>query len=37
MTVGRVVPILSVSDLDAAVAAYRRILGLREVMNNAGS
>ena len=34
MTVGRVVPILSVSDLDAAVAAYRRILGLREVMNH---
>jgi len=34
MSVGRVVPILSVSDLDAAVAAYRRILGLREVMNH---
>jgi catechol 2,3-dioxygenase-like lactoylglutathione lyase family enzyme len=34
MTVRRVMPILTVSDLDAAVVAYRRILGLREVMNH---
>jgi catechol 2,3-dioxygenase-like lactoylglutathione lyase family enzyme len=34
MTVGRVVPIMTVSDLDASRDAYTRILGLREVMNN---
>jgi catechol 2,3-dioxygenase-like lactoylglutathione lyase family enzyme len=34
MTVRRVVPILTVSELDAAVVAYKRILGLREVMNH---
>ena len=33
MTVRRVMPILTVSDLDAAREAYVRILGLREVMN----
>jgi catechol 2,3-dioxygenase-like lactoylglutathione lyase family enzyme len=33
MTVRRVMPILTVSDLDAAVDAYVRIIGLREVMN----
>ena len=34
MTVRRVMPILTVSELDAAVVAYKRILGLREVMNH---
>jgi catechol 2,3-dioxygenase-like lactoylglutathione lyase family enzyme len=34
MTVRRVMPILTVSDIDAAVVTYRRILGLREVMNH---
>jgi catechol 2,3-dioxygenase-like lactoylglutathione lyase family enzyme len=34
MTVGRVVPIISVTDLDAARDAYVRTLGLREVMNH---
>ena len=34
MTVSRVVPILTASDLDTAVVAYKRILGLREVMNH---
>jgi catechol 2,3-dioxygenase-like lactoylglutathione lyase family enzyme len=34
MTVRRVMPILTVSDLDAAREAYVRILGLREVMNH---
>lgn len=34
MTVRRLMPILTVSDLDAAVVAYRRVLGLREVMNH---
>ncbi len=34
MTVRRVVPILTVSELDAAVVVYKRILGLREVMNH---
>jgi catechol 2,3-dioxygenase-like lactoylglutathione lyase family enzyme len=33
MTVVRVMPILTVSDLEAARDAYVRILGLREVMN----
>jgi catechol 2,3-dioxygenase-like lactoylglutathione lyase family enzyme len=33
MTVRRVLPILTVSDLDAARQAYVRILGLREVMD----
>ncbi|MFI2840160.1 VOC family protein [Mycolicibacterium sp. PDY-3] len=34
MTVGRVVPILTVSDIDAARAAYIATLGLTEVMNH---
>jgi catechol 2,3-dioxygenase-like lactoylglutathione lyase family enzyme len=34
MTVGRVVPIITVSDLNAARDAYVRLLGLREVMNH---
>lgn len=34
MTVGRVVPILTVADLEAARDAYSRTLGLREVMNH---
>jgi catechol 2,3-dioxygenase-like lactoylglutathione lyase family enzyme len=34
MTVLRVMPILTVPELDAAVVAYKRILGLREVMNH---
>jgi catechol 2,3-dioxygenase-like lactoylglutathione lyase family enzyme len=33
MTVRRVMPILTVPDLDAARDIYVRILGLREVMN----
>lgn len=33
MTVRRVMPILSVPDLEAAREAYVRVLGLREVMN----
>jgi catechol 2,3-dioxygenase-like lactoylglutathione lyase family enzyme len=33
MTVRRVMPILTVSDLEASRDAYVRILGLREVMN----
>jgi uncharacterized glyoxalase superfamily protein PhnB len=33
MTVLRVMPILTVPELDAAVVAYKRIFGLREVMN----
>ena len=34
MTVRRVMPVLTVPELDAAVVAYKRILGLREVMNH---
>ncbi|AHC27285.1 MULTISPECIES: VOC family protein [Mycobacteriaceae] len=34
MTVGRVVPILTVPDVDAARAAYIATLGLTEVMNH---
>jgi catechol 2,3-dioxygenase-like lactoylglutathione lyase family enzyme len=34
MTVRRVMPVLTVSELDATVVAYKRILGLREVMNH---
>jgi catechol 2,3-dioxygenase-like lactoylglutathione lyase family enzyme len=34
MTVGRVVPIITVADLAAARDAYVRTLGLREVMNH---
>ncbi len=34
MTVRRVMPILTVSDLEASRDAYVRILGLREVMNH---
>jgi len=34
MTVRRVVPIITVTDLDAARDGYVRILGLREVMNH---
>ena len=34
MTVGRVVPIITVADLEASRDAYVRILGLREVMNH---
>jgi predicted enzyme related to lactoylglutathione lyase len=34
MTVLRVVPVLTVTDLDAAVAEHTRILGLTEVMNH---
>jgi catechol 2,3-dioxygenase-like lactoylglutathione lyase family enzyme len=34
MTVQRVMPVLTVSEIDAAVVAYRRTLGLREVMNH---
>jgi len=37
MTVRRVMPILTVSDPEAARDAYVRILGLREVMTSAGS
>jgi catechol 2,3-dioxygenase-like lactoylglutathione lyase family enzyme len=33
MTVRRVMPILTVPDLEAARDAYVRVLGLREVMN----
>lgn len=33
MNVKRVMPILTVSDIEATRAAYVRILGLREVMN----
>ena len=33
MTVRRVMPILTVSDVDASRDAYVRLLGLREVMN----
>jgi len=33
MTVLRVMPIFTVSDVDAAREAYIRVLGLREVMN----
>jgi catechol 2,3-dioxygenase-like lactoylglutathione lyase family enzyme len=33
MTVKRVMPILTVSDVEATRDAYARILGLREVMN----
>ncbi|MGX9788073.1 VOC family protein [Mycobacterium sp. MMS18-G62] len=33
MTVKRVMPILTVSDIEATRDAYVRILGLREVMN----
>jgi catechol 2,3-dioxygenase-like lactoylglutathione lyase family enzyme len=33
MTVRRVMPVLSVSDVEAARDAYVRVLGLREVMN----
>ena len=34
MTVRRVMPILTVSDIEASRDAYVRILGLREVMNH---
>jgi catechol 2,3-dioxygenase-like lactoylglutathione lyase family enzyme len=34
MTVNRVVPVLTVSDLDASRDAYVAVLGLREVMNH---
>jgi catechol 2,3-dioxygenase-like lactoylglutathione lyase family enzyme len=34
MTVHRVMPILTVSELDEAVVTYKRLLGLREVMNH---
>jgi catechol 2,3-dioxygenase-like lactoylglutathione lyase family enzyme len=34
MTVRRVMPILTVSDIDASRDTYVRILGLREVMNH---
>jgi catechol 2,3-dioxygenase-like lactoylglutathione lyase family enzyme len=34
MTVKRVMPILTVADIEAARDAYVRILGLREVMNH---
>jgi catechol 2,3-dioxygenase-like lactoylglutathione lyase family enzyme len=34
LTVRRVVPIVTVADLDTAAAAYTRALGLREVMNH---
>ena len=34
MTVVRVVPVVTVSDIDAAAAAYTRTLGLTEVMNH---
>jgi catechol 2,3-dioxygenase-like lactoylglutathione lyase family enzyme len=34
MTVGRVVPIITVADLDVARDAYVQTLGLREVMNH---
>ena len=34
MTVKRVMPILTVSDLEASRDAYVRLLGLREVMNH---
>ena len=34
MTVRRVMPILTVSDVDAAREAYVRIFGLRAVMNH---
>jgi catechol 2,3-dioxygenase-like lactoylglutathione lyase family enzyme len=33
MTVRRVMPILTVSDIGASRDAYERVLGLREVMN----
>jgi catechol 2,3-dioxygenase-like lactoylglutathione lyase family enzyme len=34
MTVHRVMPILTVSDIEASGDAYVRVLGLREVMNH---
>jgi catechol 2,3-dioxygenase-like lactoylglutathione lyase family enzyme len=34
MTVRRVMPILTVSDIEASRDAYERVLGLREVMNH---
>ncbi|KRE26496.1 glyoxalase [Mycobacterium sp. Soil538] len=34
MTVGRVVPVVSVTDLPAAVAQYRAVLGLDVVMDH---
>jgi catechol 2,3-dioxygenase-like lactoylglutathione lyase family enzyme len=34
MTVRRVMPVLTVSDIDATRDAYVRLLGLREVMNH---
>lgn len=34
MTVLRVVPVVTVSDIDAAALAYTRTLGLTEVMNH---
>lgn len=34
MTVGRVVPIVTVADLQAAVAQYRTVLGLDVVMDH---
>jgi len=34
MTVLRVVPVVTVTDIDAAAAAYTRTLGLAEVMNH---
>jgi catechol 2,3-dioxygenase-like lactoylglutathione lyase family enzyme len=34
MTVRRVMPVLTVTDLEASRDAYVRILGLREVMNH---
>ncbi len=37
MTVGRVVPILSVADLPTAVEQYRAVLGLEVVMDHGGS
>jgi catechol 2,3-dioxygenase-like lactoylglutathione lyase family enzyme len=34
MTVKRVMPVLTVTDLEATRAAYIQVLGLREVMNH---
>jgi catechol 2,3-dioxygenase-like lactoylglutathione lyase family enzyme len=34
MTVRRVMPVLTVSDIEASRDAYERVLGLREVMNH---
>jgi catechol 2,3-dioxygenase-like lactoylglutathione lyase family enzyme len=34
LTVRRVMPVLTVSDIEATRAAYVRVLGLREVMNH---